>query len=119
VSDLQAQGETIASNDVTISGDIVYWNETFDNVEFFDDEAAIPRDLLVIPDENRLFANNPVFRYNHSNPEVITYSASTQPWSTERWVPMTRYQQYQLGYFGSTPNTITTYSNIHPDYGDS
>ena len=119
VSDLQAQGETIASNDVTISGDIVYWNETFDNVEFFDDEAAIPRDLLVIPDENRLFANNPVFRYNHSNPEVITYSTSTQPWSTQRWVPMTRYQQYQLGYFGSTPNTITTYSNIHPDYGDS
>ena len=34
VSNLQSQGETIASNDVTISGDIVYWNESFDNIEF-------------------------------------------------------------------------------------
>jgi len=119
VSNLQSQGETIASNDVTISGDIVYWNESFNNIEFFDDNSSLPRDLIVVPDENRLLNKEPAFRYEHTDPTVIRYTQPTLPWTTERWVPLSRYQQYQLGLFGSTPNTITTYSNIHPDHGDS
>jgi hypothetical protein len=119
VSELQSQGETIESNNVTISGDIVYWNETFDNIEFFNDNVRMPRDLRIIPDENYLLMQNPSFRYSHTNPSIIRYSQTTLAWTTERWVPMTRYQQYQLGLFGSTPNTISTYANMHPDYGDS
>lgn len=120
VTDLQNSGETISGNSVTISGDIVYWNESYNDIQYIDDiDSLPPRHLTDLKDETKkLFASN-AFNYNHANPDYINTSIPSTNWDLERWVPLSRYQQYQLGIFGSTPNIVTTYDNIHPDYEDS
>ena len=37
-------------------------------------------------------------------------------WLPPSWFPMDRYDQYQLGLLGSTPNVLSTYDNLMKDY---
>lgn len=119
ITDLQSSGQTIASNDVTISGDIVYWNESFDNIHYDDEDVVMSRSISRQFDPTKLIYTDSNFIYNYANPDIIRYTNSAPNVSIERWVPISRYHQYQMGLLGATPNMIENYSNIHPDYGDS
>jgi len=118
VSNLQALGEVIEGNDVTISGDIVYWDESYDNIHYDDEEVVMSRVFTKVRDENHLLYTRPNFIYRYSNPDVIGVVASAPNLATERWVAIPRYDQYQMGILGSTPNLVEDYSAIHPDHGD-
>jgi len=56
------------------------------------------------------------FVYKHSDSNTIVYNSATPNWTPPRWVPLRKYDQYQMGIFGSTPNHISDYELIHPDH---
>jgi len=43
-------------------------------------------------------------------------TGATPIWEPPQWVPLTRYDQYQMGLLGSTPDILTNYGDLHPDH---
>jgi len=116
---LVSNGEVLASSDITISGDVVYWHELYDNIHYTNELLPMSSVFTVDLDSETQMLTTPSFVYDHSNTDVIYYSDSTPNWIPSDWIPIRKYDQYQLGLLGSTPNRITDYSNLHPDYEDS
>lgn len=117
---LALDGETLLSNDVTISGDVIYWHESYDTIQYsYENDVPLPNIYRVNKQENSDILATPNFMYNHSDSMNI-YSYSTTPnWIPPRWVPLNRFDQYQMGLMGSTPYYISDYSLIHPDHEES
>ncbi len=113
---VDTQGNSsISANPVTISGDIVYWYEKYDSVQSDNQES------VYIPTSNESsdyesYREDFKFKVdNITGSEYYDLDAAT-PWNTPKWYPIDRFTQYQLGYFGSTPNTITSFDNLHKDF---
>ena len=103
-------------NAVTISGDIVYWNEAYDNVQYANEELPLPNSFTHSKQQNSDLTATPNFVYKHSDSYTIISNDATPNWIPEKWVPLRKFDQYQLKLFGSTPEYISTLENSHPDY---
>lgn len=104
-----------SSNPVTISGDIVYWYEKYDSVQSDNQES------VYIPTSNESseyesYREDVRFKLDALTGSEYYDSESSTPWSLPKWYPVDRYTQYQIGYFGSTPNVIDNLSNLHRDF---
>lgn len=115
VNSLTAIGEVIAVDDVTIAGDVVYWMEEWDNVHYTNEFTPLPNVFRFNKQPAAQFIATPNFVYRHYDQDAVIVSAATPAWFPDRWVPIRRYDQYQAGRFGSTPNYIVNFNNVHPD----
>jgi hypothetical protein len=115
VTSLTSIGETIAVDDVTIAGDVVYWMEEWDNVHYTNEFTPLPNVFRFNKQPAAQFVATPNFVYRHYDQDAVIVSTATPNWFPERWVPIRRYDQYQAGKFGSTPNYIVNFNNVHPD----
>ena len=114
---LTSSGEVPSSNDVTISGDVVYWYESYDSIQYsYENNIPLPNVYTINRQEGSQILATPSFAYEHSNAEVIYPYNSTPNWLPPKWVPLNRYDQYQMGLMGSTPYYISDYSQLHPDH---
>jgi hypothetical protein len=109
-------GEDLSTNAVTISGDIVYWNEAYDNVQYANEQLPLPNSFIHSKQQNSDLTATPNFVYKYSDSSSIITNNATPNWIPEQWVPLRKFDQYQLKLFGSTPDYITTLENSHPDY---
>lgn len=114
---LLADQEINAGQDVTISGDVIYWYESYDTVQY-DQELSppLPNIYTLNKQTNSEIIATPNFVYKHSDSNTIVYNSATPNWAPPRWVPLRKYDQYQMGIFGSTPNHISDYELVHPDH---
>ena len=109
-------GEDLSLDAVTISGDIVYWNEAYDNVQYANEGLPLPSSFIHSKQQNSDLTATPNFVYKYSDSSSIITNDATPNWIPEQWVPLRKFDQYQLKLFGSTPEYITTLENSHPDY---
>jgi len=112
---------TPSATPVTIYGDVVYWFENYDNIHYSNEPVPLPRFYTAIPLSGTDIVSEPQFSYRHYDQEYdATPSATPQiGWTPPRWFPISRYEQYQMGLLGSTPNFVSTYNNMNNDYEDS
>jgi hypothetical protein len=110
---------TPSATPVTIYGDIVYWYENYDNLHYSNEIVPLPGSYTAIPTSGSEIIADSSFTYRHYDMEFDNQSAATINWLPPRWFPISRYEQYQMGFFGSTPNTISEYQNLNADYEDS
>jgi hypothetical protein len=114
---LTSSGEVLSSNDVTISGDVIYWYESYDSIQYsYENDIPLPNIYTINRQEGSQILATPRFAYNHADAEFIYSYDSTPNWSPPKWVPLNRYDQYQMGLMGSTPYYISDYSLLHPDH---
>ena len=66
-------------------------------------------------EDNSSLVATPSYTYSHYDPDKGNYLSTTPNWTPPRWVPLRRFDQFEMNLIGATPNTITTYANIHPD----
>lgn len=112
--------EIVSQQDLTISGDIMYWYESYDTLQYSEEPLVpLPNIYTSNRQQNSNIISTPNFVYNHSDSNTIIYNNSTPNWRPPRWVPLSRFDQYQMGILGSTPNTITNYDALHPDYEET
>ena len=100
---------------VTIVGDIVYWYERYDVNQSNSGEPALS------PDNGSdtgyaHYLSNPAFKMNADTEEIYYENTFENSWNLPIWYPISRYSQYQMGLFGSTPYVIDTYQTLRPDY---
>jgi hypothetical protein len=106
---------TPSATPVTIAGDIVYWYEKYDA------KRSFSRDKTYIPTANDTsdylgYSENPFFKADAITGDIIIDQSATISWNIPSWYPIKRYSQYILGILGSTPNIVSDYSKLHPDY---
>ena len=106
---------TPSSSPVTIAGDIVYWYEKYDA------NRSNSTDLNYIPSVNHSsdyssYLEDALFKIDYKTNDIILDEDFELGWTLPKWYPIKRYTQYLLGLLGSTPNIISDYRNIHPDY---
>ena len=113
---LTSMGEVLGSSDITIGGEVIYWNEVYDNINYASEVVMIPRGVSPSYTESVQLYATPAFRYLHSNMTSAVATGATPIWEPPQWVPLTRYDQYQMGLLGSTPDILTNYGDLHPDH---
>ena len=113
---LISDGEDLSLTAVTISGDIVYWNEAYDNVQYASEGLPLPGSFIHSKQAGSDLTATPNFVYKYSDSSSVIANGATPNWIPEKWVPLRKFDQYQLKLFGSTPEYITTLENSHPDY---
>lgn len=115
---LAADGEVINASNITITGDIVYWNEKYNNLNYANEELPLPETFRFAKQANSDLYATPNFVYKHSSGTDQYRLSATPNWIPPKWVPLRKFDQYQMGLFGTTPNYISNYTNIHPDNGE-
>lgn len=115
---LQQVGEVISAADITISGDIIYWNEKYDNLNYANEDLPLSNSFTFVRQNGSELISTPNFVYRHHNGIELVKNNSTTTWTLPKWVSLRKFDQYQMGLFGTTPNYISTYSSIHPDSGE-
>lgn len=106
---------TPSGTPVTIAGDIVYWYEKYDA------KRSVSLDKTYIPTANDTsqylgYSENSFFIADAITGDTIIDQSATVSWNIPSWYPIKRYSQYTLGILGSTPNIVSDYSKLHPDY---
>ena len=90
-----------------IYGDVAYWYERFNNVQYLDEQTVLPSYYINTSDDIDIIAT-PNFKFNLVKQDFGATPMSGLNWVPPRWLPTNYYEQYQMGLFGSTPNTIAT-----------
>jgi hypothetical protein len=106
---------TPTEDPVTIVGDIVYWYERYDVNQSNSGEPTLPPDNGLETGYAH-YLSNPAFKMNADTEEVYYENTFENTWNLPIWYPINRYDQYQMGLFGSTPYIIDTYQTLRPDY---
>lgn len=112
---VQSLGEVLHDNLITIGGDVVYWHEGYNPVQYGLEMPAMDAAFNHIKEDMSELYSTPNFRYRHSDADIVTYSSASYNWKPPRWIPVDKYDQYQMGILGATPNIISDYTQIHPD----
>lgn len=113
---LTGLGEVLTDADVTIGGEVIYWNELYDNINYASESVMIPRGISPNYVESVQLYATPSFRYLHSSMAYALNTGATPNWEPPQWMPIPRYDQYQMGLLGSTPDILTNYTDLHPDH---
>lgn len=106
---------TVNVNPVNIVGDIVFWSEKYDNLNYaYGDSVFYDPNLLYI---NRTdMYSTPAFTVQYFDGNYATPYTATPDWLPPKWYPINRYDQYMMGLLGSTPMHISSYQNLMKDY---
>lgn len=103
------------ANPVTIAGDILYWYEKYDaNQTNTEEPYYIP--LLNESSDYSMYDEDPVFKADQITGDIFYDIESATPWLVPKWYPIKRFTQYQMGLLGQTPESVTSLSNLRPDY---
>lgn len=108
----------LSALDVTISGDIVYWHESYNFIDYANEEAPINNNVIFSKQPGSDIIATPYFAYDYVTSSIINVYHSTPNWRPPKWVLLRRFDQYQMGLLGSTPDYIDNYTEIHPDNED-
>lgn len=102
-------------NPITVSGDIVYWVEKYDNLKYSYGDTVFYNPNVLYNDRVDIMStpNFTVSYYDASTP--VIYSA-TPNWLPPKWYPIDRFTQHQLGLLGSNPYEVDSYMNLMKDY---
>lgn len=114
---LQSDGEVVDATDVTIAGDVIYWYESYDPIQYSNElDIPLPNIYTLSKQDKSDLIATPNFVYSHTDPSVL-YSLDTTPnWRPPVWTMLDKYTQYQMKIMGTTPNIVNNYSVIHPDH---
>jgi hypothetical protein len=91
----------------TLYGDVAYWYERFDNIQYLDEQTVLPSYYINTSDDEDIIAT-PNFTFNLIKQDFGATPGAELNWLPPRWLPVDYYDQYQMGLFGSTPNVIAT-----------
>ena len=103
------------SSPATICGDIVFWYEKYDNVDYAGNNSIMLSNTTSYF-ESKPMLSTPSFTVNYYDVSDSQYIQSVLNWLPPKWYPINRYQQYLMGLLGSTPNTIETYEDLMKEY---
>lgn len=118
VVDSEVSSTATATPSATV-GDITYWYESYDNIDYNYVTGIKFPDVI-----NSLSANSldlyatPSFLNSYYRDDLVIPTHSTPRWTPPVWLPISRYEQYQAGFFGATPYGIENITNIKNDYED-
>ena len=110
-----AHSVTPSSTPVTVSGDIVYWSEKYDNLNYHSGGAVLYNSNVLLGYGAKM-SSTPNFTLNYHDASDATAYAATPNWLPPKWYPLDRAEQYQMGLLGSTPNVISSYGKLMNDY---
>ena len=100
---------------VTISGDIAYWYEKYDNLNYYYENSLLYNSDVLYGETVELYST-PVFTVNYYNGEYSTPYSSTPNWTPPKWYPINRHSQHIMGLLGSTPYYVNDYSKLMNEY---
>lgn len=106
---------TVNSNPVNIAGDIVYWYEKYDNLNY-QYGGSVLYNPNVLYDLRPEMSSTPTFTVNYFDGNYATPYTSTPNWLPPRWYPINRIDQHGMGLLGSTPYYVSTYTKIMNEY---
>lgn len=110
---------TPSSTPTTTLGDIAYWYESYDNLSYSLELVPLPNIYNDLIQQDSKIIEKPAFRFNHYDMDHVETAPATVNWNPPKWLPLSYYDQYQMGLLGSTPDIVSTYSNIVNDYEES
>lgn len=103
-------------NPETIAGDVVYWMEDFDSVNYNIDDTVTIQDVVNYNSEKSMdLYSTPTFRLSYYGSQRVEVNPQNPAWNPPSWYSVNRYQQYQSGLFGSTPYYIEDYNAVRND----
>jgi hypothetical protein len=106
---------TVNQDPNTVSGDIVYWNEKYDNLNYHISNAIIYNPNVLLNQGVEMYST-PNFTVNYNDGTNATPSTITPNWIPPKWYPLNRYDQYQMGLLGYVADEVQTYNNLINDY---
>lgn len=116
----ELQEEPTISPSVVV-GDSVFWYESYDNIDInYIPNLRMPDTINYDPANSLTLYATPSFRLSYYSDGGFsnTYTGSTPRWTPPVWMPVSRYEQYQAGYLGSTPNMAGDFSGLINDVED-
>lgn len=100
-----------------IDGDIVYWLEDYDAVNFNYIQSVNMVDVINFDQDKSLeLYATPTFVVSYYNEDIIDVNGQNPAWNPPVWFTTKRYEQYQSGLLGSTPYYIEDYTVLIRDY---
>jgi hypothetical protein len=110
-----AHSTNITTSPVTVSGDIVFWSEKYDNLNYHISNGIMyNRNVLLNQGEDMY--STPNFTVNFiDGSNAPTYNVDPN-WLPPKWYPINRFDQYQMGLLGATPDVVQSYSDLMNDY---
>lgn len=104
------------SHATPIAGDVTYWYESYDNVDLnYVADLKVVDVITYNRDESLELYSTPSFITSYYDEQLIIPTGSTPRWTPPKWLPISRYEQYQAGLLGSTPYYISDYKNLKKD----
>lgn len=101
----------------TIAGDIVYWLEEYDSINYnFEVETRLIDVVNFNVEKSLDLYATPNFIVSYYNQDVINVQNQTPLWNPPKWFAVSRYEQYQSGLLGNTPYDIENYDSLIKDY---
>jgi hypothetical protein len=106
-----------SANPTTTDGDIVYWLEEYDSINYNYINSINIVDVVNYDSEKSLdLYATPNFLLNYYSIDKVDVLHSTPRWSPPKWFATSRYDQYQSGRLGDVPYSINDYNNLIKDY---
>ena len=106
---------TVNYSPTTIAGDIVYWYEKYDNLNYYYENSLLYTSDVLYGQSEDLYST-PIFTVNYNDGEYSTPYSSTPNWLPPKWYPLNRHTQYLMGLLGSTPYYVNSYSQLMNEY---
>lgn len=113
---LETEGAaTVNVNPITEAGDIVFWAEKYDNLNYAYGDSVFYNPNLLYENRTDMYST-PLFTVQYFDGNYATPYSATPDWLPPKWYPVNRYDQYMMGLLGSTPMHVSSYSNLMKDY---
>jgi hypothetical protein len=107
----------LSATPTTTDGDIVYWLEEYDSINYNYINSINIVDVINYDSEKSLdLYATPNFLVNYYSVDKVDVLRSTPRWSPPKWFATSRYDQYQSGRLGNVPYSINDYNNLIKDY---
>lgn len=113
---VESEHSTVNSqNPITLSGDIVYWYEKYNNLNYNFGEGTLFNPLVLYSGKVGMYSTPNFTIYYHDGQQATPYQ-STPDWIPPKWYPIDRHEQYLMGLLGSSHDVVETYGSLMKDY---